>query len=689
MSIAKSTVPGPAICKSTIVEIEQLRDELELHNYQYHVLDAPQITDQAYDRMFRRLQDLEQEFPQLVSPDSPTQRVGSAPASHFEPVVHEVAMLSLANAFDDDEMQDFDRKLCERLEQVGDLVYCAEPKLDGLAVSLLYDAGELVRAATRGDGRSGENITANVRTIKSIPLSLRGDAIPPRIEVRGEVYMEVEALAQLNRTQLKAGAKVFANPRNAAAGSLRLLDSRITASRPLTFCCYGIGQSEGVDLPASQYEQMLYLRDLGFPISRLMERPGSIGDCLEYYRRIMAAREQLAFDIDGVVFKLDDVALQREAGFVSRAPRWAIAYKFPAQEVMTRLLDVDFQVGRTGALTPVARLEPVAVGGVTVSNATLHNMDEIERKDVRIGDIVILRRAGDVIPEIVAPVVQQRSGELELPKMPSNCPVCGSEVLQQSGQAAYRCVGGLFCAAQRKEAIKHYASRKALDIEGLGDKLVEQLIEQGLIDSVADLYGLTLERLSELERMAEKSAQNLLDALDKSRTTTLARFIYALGIREVGEATAEALAQYFADITPLFDVDVETLQRVEDVGPVVADNIRHFFDQRENRDIVERLLQQGVNWPQSDASGQQEQTLVGNTYVISGSLDGMSRDQAASLLKARGARVSGSVSAKTTALIAGESPGSKLVKAEALGVEIIDQGGFNRLLDDSSPGGSE
>ena len=689
MSIAKSTVPGPAIPKSTIVEIEQLRDELELHNYQYHVLDAPQITDQAYDRMFRRLQDLEQEFPQLVSPDSPTQRVGSAPASHFEPVVHEVAMLSLANAFDDDEMQDFDRKLCERLEQVGDLVYCAEPKLDGLAVSLLYDAGELVRGATRGDGRSGENITANVRTIKSIPLSLRGDAIPPRIEVRGEVYMEVEALAQLNRTQLKAGAKVFANPRNAAACSLRLLDSRITASRPLTFCCYGIGQSEGVDLPASQYEQMLYLRDLGFPISRLMERPGSIGDCLEYYRRIMAAREQLAFDIDGVVFKLDDVALQREAGFVSRAPRWAIAYKFPAQEVMTRLLDVDFQVGRTGALTPVARLEPVAVGGVTVSNATLHNMDEIERKDVRIGDIVILRRAGDVIPEIVAPVVQQRSGELELPKMPSNCPVCGSEVLQQSGQAAYRCVGGLFCAAQRKEAIKHYASRKALDIEGLGDKLVEQLIEQGLIDSVADLYGLTLERLSELERMAEKSAQNLLDALDKSRTTTLARFIYALGIREVGEATAEALAQYFADITPLFDVDVETLQRVEDVGPVVADNIRHFFDQRENRDIVERLLQQGVNWPQSDASGQQEQTLVGNTYVISGSLDGMSRDQAASLLKARGARVSGSVSAKTTALIAGESPGSKLVKAEALGVEIIDQGGFNRLLDDSSPGGSE
>ena len=684
MSIAQST-----ITQSIIDEIDQLRDELELHNHQYHVLDAPQITDQAYDQMFRRLQELEQKFPQLVSPDSPTQRVGSAPASHFEPVVHEVAMLSLANAFDDDEMLDFDRKLRERLEQDGELVYCAEPKLDGLAVSLLYEAGELVRAATRGDGRSGENITANVRTIKSIPLSLRGDAIPPRIEVRGEVYMEIEALAQLNRAQLKAGAKVFANPRNAAAGSLRLLDSRITASRPLTFCCYGIGQSDGVDLPVSQYEQMLYLRDIGFPISRLMEQPGSIGDCVEYYRRILATRDQLAFDIDGVVFKLDDIALQREAGFVSRAPRWAIAHKFPAQEVMTRLLDVDFQVGRTGALTPVARLEPVAVGGVMVSNATLHNMDEIERKDVRIGDVVILRRAGDVIPEIVAPVVQQRSGELELPKMPSHCPVCGSEVLQQSGQAAYRCVGGLFCAAQRKEAIKHYASRKALDIEGLGDKLVEQLIEQGLIDSVADLYTLTLEQLSGLERMAEKSAQNLLDALEKSRTTTLARFIYALGVREVGEATAEALALYFADITALFDADVETLQRVEDVGPVVADNIRHFFDQRENRDIVERLLQHGVHWPQGDATGQQEQTLVGNTYVISGGLEGMSRDQAASLLKARGARVSGSVSAKTTALIAGESPGSKLAKAEVLGVEIIDQAGFDQLLDGSPPGSSQ
>ena len=661
-----------------------MRAELEQHNYNYHVLDTPQITDQAYDRLFRRLQQLEQENPECLSTDSPTQRVGSVPASHFETVAHEVAMLSLDNAFDDDEMLDFDRKLRERLEQDGKLSYCAEPKLDGLAVSLLYESGELVRAATRGDGRSGENITANVRTIKSIPLTLRGDVVPGRIEVRGEVYMEVEAFAALNRAQLEADGKVFANPRNAAAGSLRLLDSRITASRPLTFCSYGIGQMEGTDLPMSQYQQMLYLREIGFPISRLIEQLDSVHDCMEYHQRILSAREQLAFDIDGVVFKLDDIAMQREAGFVSRAPRWAIAYKFPAQEVMTRLLDVDFQVGRTGALTPVARLEPVAVGGVMVSNATLHNMDEIERKDVRIGDVVILRRAGDVIPEIVAPVLQQRETELKLPQMPSHCPVCGSEVVQQSGQTAYRCVGGLFCAAQRKEAIKHYASRKALDIEGLGDKLVEQLIEQGLIASVADLYSLTLEQLAGLARMAEKSAQNLLAALDKSKTTTLARFIYSLGIREVGEATAESLESYFGDISSLLDAELETLQRVEDVGPVVAENIRHFFDQQVNRDIVERLLQQGVNWPAGDpGQQQQEQTLTGKTYVISGSLEGMSRDQAASLLKARGARVSGSVSAKTTALIAGESPGSKLAKAEALEVDVIDQSGFNRLIEDS------
>jgi DNA ligase (NAD+) len=448
----------------------------------------------------------------------------------------------------------------------------------------------------------------------------------------------------------------------------------------LTFCCYGIGFCEGYELPSSQFQQMQYLRDIGFPISRQIELLDSIEDCLDYHQRILAQRGQLAFDIDGVVFKLDNTQWQREAGFVSRAPRWAIAYKFPAQEVMTGLLDVDFQVGRTGALTPVARLEPVSVGGVMVSNATLHNMDEIERKDVRIGDVVIVRRAGDVIPEVVAPVVEHRKGKLKLPRMPTRCPVCGSEVLQQPGQAAYRCVGGLICAAQRKEAIKHYASRKALDIEGLGDKLVEQMVERGLIDSIADLYHLSLEQLAGLERMAEKSARNLLDALEQSKQTTLARFIYALGIREVGEATAEALATYYGTIDAMMDADVDNLQLVEDVGPVVAENIRHFFDQDKNRDIVHKILLEGVGWPQEAVVEQQPQTLEGKTFVITGTLEGLSRDQAASLLKARGARVSASVSAKTTAVISGENPGSKVAKADVLGVEILDQAGLERLL---------
>ncbi|MGB5327036.1 MAG: NAD-dependent DNA ligase LigA [Gammaproteobacteria bacterium] len=669
------------IPESSRAEVIQLRQELNLHNHHYYVLDAPVITDQAYDRLLRRLQQLEAEFPELVTADSPTQRVGSEPASHFETVTHEVPMLSLDNAFDDEELFSFDRRLRDKLERDSALGYCAEPKLDGLAVSLLYEAGNLSRAATRGDGRSGENITANARSIVSVPLRLMGENLPRRIEVRGEVYMELEGFDALNQSQRQAGGKVFANPRNAAAGSLRLLDSRITASRPLTFCSYGIGLCEGIELPVSQFRQMQYLRSIGIPVSRQIELLDSIEDCLDYHQRILEQRDRLAFDIDGVVFKLDNTAWQREAGFVSRAPRWAIAYKFPAQEVMTRLLDVDFQVGRTGALTPVARLDPVAVGGVMVSNATLHNMDEIERKDVRIGDIVIVRRAGDVIPEVVAPVLQQREGDLKLPRMPVRCPVCDSEVLQQPGQAAYRCVGGLVCAAQRKEAIKHYASRKALDIEGLGDKLVEQMVEQGMVDSIADLYHLSLDQLAGLERMAEKSARNLLDALEQSKQTSLARFIYALGIREVGEATAETLAGYFGAIEAVMDADEEALQQVEDVGPVVAGNIRHFFDQEKNRDIVEKILLQGVSWPQGDAAQQQQlQTLEGKTYVISGTLEGLSRDQAAKLLKARGAKVSGSVSTKTTAVISGDNPGSKVTKAEELGVEILDQIGFENLL---------
>jgi len=672
-----------SVATAILAEAEKLRQELNAHNHRYYILDAPIVTDQAYDRLFRRLQQLEREYPELVSADSPTQRVGSEPASHFESVAHEVAMLSLDNAFDEEEMFAFDRRLREKLEHESPLAYCAEPKLDGLAISLLYEAGELKRAATRGDGRNGENITANARTIASIPLRLLGDGVPERIEVRGEVYMELAGFRALNRSQEEAGGKVFANPRNAAAGSLRLLDSRITASRPLTFCSYGIGLVDGAELPAGQFLQMQYLRDIGVPISRQIELLESIDACLDYYRRILERRDKLAFDIDGVVFKLDDSRLQRQAGFVSRAPRWAIAYKFPAQEVMTRLLDVDFQVGRTGALTPVARLEPVAVGGVMVSNATLHNMDEIKRKDIRIGDAVIVRRAGDVIPEVVGPVLHQRQEDLPRPRMPQRCPVCESEVVQLPGQAAFRCSGGLVCAAQRKEGIKHFASRKAMDIEGLGDKLVEQMVEQKLIDSVADLYQLQLEQLAGLERMAEKSAHKLLQALQQSKKTTLARFVYALGIREVGESTAESLAAYFGEFQQIMDADVETLQRVEDVGPVVAENIRHFFDQKKNRDVVDKLIGSGIDWPAIEAT-QQAQTLAGKTFVISGTLEGYSRDQAARLLKARGAKVSASVSAKTSALVAGENPGSKLAKAEALGVEILGQAEFEALLGDRS-----
>ena len=660
-------------------EVTQLRSSLAEHNYRYYVLDAPTVTDQEYDRMFRRLQQLEAEHPELVTPDSPSQRVGAEPASAFEAVTHEVPMLSLENAFDEAEMLSFDRRLRDSLDHDGPLAYCAEPKLDGLALSLLYESGELVRAATRGDGRQGENITANARTIASIPLRLRGDDLPSRVEVRGEVYMDHAGFEALNAAQRDSGGKVFANPRNAAAGSLRLLDSRITAARPLKFCSYGVGLCEGAELPQSQHEQMLYLQRIGFPISRQMALLDSIEDCLDYYRDMLGQRATLAFDIDGVVFKLDDRRLQQQAGFVSRAPRWAIAYKFPAQEVMTKLLAVDFQVGRTGALTPVARLEPVAVGGVMVSNATLHNMDEIERKDIRIGDIVIVRRAGDVIPEVVAPVIERRSGRLRRPRMPARCPVCGSEVVQQPGQAAYRCTGGLVCAAQRKQAIRHYASRKAMDIEGLGDRLVEQMVESGMIDSVDDLYELSLEQLAGLERMAEKSAQNLLDALEASKQTTLARFIYALGVREVGEATAEALANHFADLDAIVDADIDSLQRVEDVGPVVAENIRHFFDQEQNRAAVARLVEHGVSWPAIERH-RSDSSLEGKTYVITGTLDGYSRDQAARLLKARGAKVSGSVSGKTSAVIAGENPGSKLARAEELGVEVLDQSGFEALL---------
>ena len=664
------------------LQVDKLRQEINAHNRRYYGLDDANITDQAYDQLYRQLQQLEQQYSELESPESPTQRVGTSPSTHFESVDHEVAMLSLDNAFDVLEMQAFEKRLCDRvITNKAPLHFTAEPKLDGLAVSLLYDNGTLIRAATRGDGKTGENITANVRTLKSIPLVLKGRHLPTRIEVRGEVYMDHAGFEKLNNNQRQIEGKVFANPRNAAAGSLRLLDSRITARRPLTFCSYAIGWVEGYKLPDSQFQRMQYLSTLGLPISPYIERVMSVQGCLDYRQQILEKRDQLEFDIDGVVFKLDDISQQQQAGYVSRAPRWAIAYKFPAQEVMTKLLEVDFQVGRTGAITPVARLEPVSVGGVMVSNATLHNMAEIARKDVRIGDVVIVRRAGDVIPEVVAPVIEQRKFELRLPKMLTHCPVCQSEVIKPEGQAAYRCTGGLVCAAQRKEGIKHFASRKALDIDGLGDKLIEQMVELKMIQSIGDLYHLEMSQLSALERMAEKSATNLLKSLEASKSTTFARFIYALGIREVGQATAEALALFFRDIKSLMATNFETLQEVDDVGPVVADNIIHFFEQPCNIEVVADLLEQGVHWPEITAPDPiNALPLAGQTFVITGTLDGLSREQAALRLKQRGAKVSSSVSAKTTAVIAGEKPGSKITKADSLGVDVLSQSQFEALM---------
>jgi len=672
-------MPAP---ESVIAEIHSLREEINLHNYRYHVLDDPQITDQAYDRLYRSLQQIEQQYPELVSEQSPTQRVGSAPATQFKSVRHEIAMLSLDNAFDDDEMRAFEKRLADRVVNTGvALAFSAEPKLDGLAISLLYEQGKLIRAATRGDGKTGEEITANAKTLPSIPLELNVKESAGTIEVRGEVYMDHAGFRALNDYQAKNQGKIFANPRNAAAGSLRLLDSRITATRPLIFCSYAIGRSEGIDLPGGQFERMQYLRSIGFPVSPYIECVEGAEGCIDYYRKILSQRDSLPFDIDGVVFKLDDIQQQQQAGFVSKAPRWAIAYKFPAQEVTTRLLDVDFQVGRTGALTPVARLEPVAVAGVMVSNATLHNMDEIERKDIRIGDVVIVRRAGDVIPEVVSPVVNERKHELPRPQMPEYCPVCNSEVIKIDGQAAFRCSGGLICAAQRKEAINHFASRKALDIEGLGDKLVEQMVDLDLIQSIGDLYHIELAQIVALDRMAEKSATNLLQSLEESKATTLGRFIFALGIREVGEATAEALANYFRNIDSIIAADVEELQQVEDVGPVVAANVVQFFSQAQNLEIVRDLINQGIHWPEIDSPRTSEVLpLQGKTYVITGTLEGLSRDQAAAQLKVRGAKVSSSVSARTSAVIAGEKPGSKVDKAQALGVEVMDQRQFEALL---------
>jgi DNA ligase (NAD+) len=660
----------------------ELHAELHRHNYRYYVLNDPSITDAQYDSLLRELQELEQRYPALLTPDSPTQRVGAPPVKAFGEVRHVQRMLSLDNAFTDEELADFDRRVRKGLE-IEQVDYAAEPKLDGLAVSLLYAGGTLVRAATRGDGTTGEDVTANVRTINAVPLKLLGSGIPATLEVRGEIYLSHRGFTELNAQQAAQGHRPFVNPRNAAAGSLRQLDPKITAQRPLEIFCYGVGKVEGGRLPGSHTEILARLGDWHLRVYEDVRRVSGLEGCSGYYRHYEQCRGKLPFEIDGVVFKVDRLDQQDALGFVARAPRWAIARKFPAQERETVVTGIDVQVGRTGALTPVARLEPVFVGGVTVTNATLHNQDEIDRKDVRVGDTVIVRRAGDVIPEVVKVNLELRKPDAPRFRMPGHCPVCGSHVERIEGEAVTRCSGGLYCAAQRREAVKHFASRRAMDIEGLGDKLVVQLVDRGLVNDVSDLYRLTVEQLTGLERMAEKSATNLVNALDKSRDTTLERFIYALGIREVGESTAQILAREFGGIEPLMAADIETLQAIHDIGPVVAQRIVDFFAESHNREVIDKLTTEkekggaGVRWPTVEKP--EHAPLAGKTFVLTGTLS-MPRDAMKARLQAAGAKVSSSVSKNTDYVVAGENPGSKYDKAVELDIEVLDEAGCLKLL---------
>ncbi|MDZ7754517.1 MAG: NAD-dependent DNA ligase LigA [Gammaproteobacteria bacterium] len=727
----------------------ELREAIDYHNYRYYVLDDPEVPDAEYDRLMRELEDLEAEYPELVTPESPTQRVGAQPISAFEEAVHGLPMLSLGNAFEEEEVADFDRRVRKELG-VEEVEYVAETKLDGLAVSLTYRDGRLERGATRGDGTRGEDVTHNVRTIRAIPLQLRGEGWPRLMEVRGEVFMTLDGLERLNAREAEEVGKTFANPRNAAAGSLRQLDPRITARRPLDFFCYGTGLVEDGELPGTHYAILERLRAWGLPLSPEVRIVHGLAGCLDYYRDIGERRHELPYEIDGVVYKVNDLAQRETLGFVARAPRWALAHKFPAQEELTTVREIWFSVGRTGAVTPVARLEPVFVGGVTVSNATLHNMDEVARKDIREGDTVVVRRAGDVIPEVVKVITERRKGDPPKPVLPATCPVCGSDVVRVEGEVVARCTGGLFCGAQRREAIRHFASRRALDIEGLGDKLVEQLVERGLVHDPADLYELTLEQLEGLERMAEKSARNLLEALEKSRHTTFPRFLYALGIREVGEATAQALAAGFPRLHRLMkaregdfiqrtgvkgigpttaenlvahlaahpraqasgdwaawlaalpirglnagntgrlaaafpdlvalrqaapeDIHYQERALVEGIGPVVSRHIVAFFGERHNREVIVKLRRRArIRWETPRPPPAAARSLAGLTYVLTGTLDALTREEAKERLQARGAKVTGSVSKKTDYVVAGREAGSKLARAEALGVKVIDE----------------
>jgi DNA ligase (NAD+) len=670
----------------------ELRAALRQHDYRYYVLDEPSVPDAEYDRLMQELRALEGAHPALITPDSPTQRVAGAPSSAFGEIIHQLPMLSLDNAFADDDVRAFDRRIHERLERHGELDYVAEPKLDGLAITVIYRQGQLAQAATRGDGVRGEDVTANVRTIRTVPHRLRGHA-PPLIEVRGEVFMPLKGFERMNARARERGEKVFVNPRNAAAGSLRQLDPSISAGRPLDAFFYGLGVLEGTGPPAGQHQLLALLRELGLPVSPDARPVRGVEGCLEYYRDMGTRRSALPYQIDGVVYKLDARADQERMGFVSRAPRWAIAHKFPAEEAFTVVKDIEFNVGRSGALTPIARLEPVFVGGVTVSNVTLHNIDEVHRKDVRVGDTVVVRRAGDVIPELVSVVLDKRPMSLTRPtepefpavQLPATCPVCGSRVVRVEGEAVARCTGGFTCRAQRQEALRHFASRRALDIEGLGDKVIEQLIERDLVRSPADLYSLTAQQLAGLERLGEKSAANLIAAIAGSRQTTLPRLLYGLGIPDVGEATALSLARHFGSLEALLAASEAQIQQVEDVGPVVAAEVAAFFASEDHRNVVQALRDKGVSWPDLERAPAAGAALAGQTFVLTGTLSRMTREQAQEALTARGAKVVGSVSKKTRFVVAGADAGSKLKRAQELGIEVLDEEQLERLLAENPP----
>ncbi len=667
--------------------IDKLRSEIEKHNYLYYSKDEPIITDQDYDLLFTQLKRLEHEYPQFISIDSPTQRIGSKPLDKFQTITHSSPMLSLDNVFDENEFIKFDQRIRDKLKQDANFEYVCEPKIDGLAVSLVYQNGILISAATRGDGYQGEDITQNIRTLKSVPLKLFSiDSKKPSIlNVRGEVYMSHATFEKVNNLMLKRGEKEFANPRNAAAGSIRQLDSRVTAERDLELFVYGVGVCEGYNLPDNHFDVLSQLKNWGFKVNSLIKKVESIEQAQLYYHEIQNKRDALGYDIDGVVYKINKFDLQDKLGFVARAPRFAIAYKFPAQEVLSEIQSVDFQVGRTGALTPVARLKPTPVAGVIVSNVTLHNMDEINRKDIRIGDHVIIRRAGDVIPEIVRVLLQDRPKSVEKITLPDSCPICGSKVVKPLDLAVARCTAGLYCPAQRKEAIIHFASRKAMNIEGLGTKLIEQLVEENIIYNPADLYDLTVEQLASLDRMASKSATNIINALENSKKTTLAKFIYSLGIREVGEATAKQLAETFGNLDKLISASYERLLDIPDIGEVVAESIKAFFKEKHNLEIIDKLKKHGVTWQDIDTNinGLSGKPLSGKIFVLTGTLESLTRETAIAGLEALGAKISSSVSKNTTAVIAGDKAGSKLEKAKNLGVEIWDEKKLSEILSSS------